>query len=247
MIRNQISMIQPYLSVIIPAYNEAERIVPTLEKITKYLAEQKITYELLVVDDGSTDSTADIIRNMAEQNDCIRLISNERNQGKGASVKRGVINSWGEMVFFTDADLSTPIEEVPKFLKFFPEYDVVIGSRSIEGADVQIHEPLHRELLGKTFNKFVQVLCVGGIVDTQCGAKMFKKDVAQKIFPMVQTARFAFDVEVLHIAQKIGYKIKELPIQWFYSANTTVKTFSDGPKMLLDLFRIRWIHRNTKA
>ena len=122
----------------------------------------------------------------------------------------------------------------------------MIGSRSIEGSDVRVHEPFYRECLGKIFNKFVQVLCVPGIVDTQCGAKMFKKDVAQKIFPLVRTSRFAFDVEVLFLALRHGYKIKEIPIQWFYSANTRVRTFLDGPKMLWDIFKIRWIHRNTK-
>ncbi|OGR82633.1 MAG: hypothetical protein A2901_07605 [Elusimicrobia bacterium RIFCSPLOWO2_01_FULL_54_10] len=240
-------MEQPYLSVVIPAYNESAHIVSTLEKISKYLAERKTPYEILVVDDGSSDDTATVVKALADSNSAIRLIRNDGNQGKGSAVKRGVINSWGEMVYFTDADLSTPIEEIEKFFPQFPHHDVVIGSRSIAGAEVRVHEPFYREILGKLFNKFARVLCVGGFVDTQCGAKMFRKDPAQMIFPLIQTSRFSFDVEVLLVARRLGYKIKELPIRWFYSANTSVRMLEDGPRMLWDLFRIRWIHRNLKA
>ncbi len=239
-------MDQPYLSVIIPAYNESDRIAPTIEKISEYLDSKKMSYEILVVDDGSTDGTPALIEKLAQDNPSLRLLCNEKNEGKGNAVKKGVLNSWGEMVFFTDADLSTPIGEIAKFFTEFPASDVVIGSRSIAGADVQIHEPIVRELLGKTFNKIVQLLCVPGIVDTQCGAKMFKKDAAHKIFPLVQTERFAFDVEVLYLARRLGYKIKEIPVRWLYESNTRVRTFLDGPKMLWDIFKIRWIHRDRR-
>ena len=238
-------MPEPFLSVVIPAYNEAGRIAPSLEKIGRYFTQRKASYELLVVDDGSSDNTAALVEAEAGKNPAVRLIRLGANQGKGGAVKRGMMEAKGDIIYFTDADLSTPIEEVEKFLPLFPAYDVVIGSRAIEGADMQIHEPFYREILGKLFNKIVCVLCVPGFVDTQCGAKMFKKDAARAIFPLVQTARFSFDVEVLFIAQRLGYKIKELPIRWFYSANTTVRTFSDGPKMLWDILLIRWIHRNT--
>ena len=240
-------MEQPFLSVIIPAFNEALRIVPSLEKISNYLAGRKTEHEIIVVDDGSSDATADLVKTLSDKNPAIRLIVNDKNEGKGAAVKRGVMSSWGEMVYFTDADLSTPIEEIEKFFPLFPAYDIVIGSRSIDGADVQVHEPFYREILGKIFNKFVRALCVPGFVDTQCGAKMFRKDPAQTLFPLLQTSRFSFDVEVLYVALRLGYKIKEIPIRWAYSANTTVRTFSDGPRMLLDLFRIRRIHKNLRA
>src|SRR5437762_1994736 len=134
-------MDQPYLSIIIPAYNEAGRIGPTIQKIADYLAAKKRTYELIVVDDGSADATGPLVRQIAEGNPAVRLIESEKNEGKGKAVKKGVLNSWGEMVFFTDADLSTPIEEIEKFLKEFPACDVVVGSRSIAGAQVQVHEP----------------------------------------------------------------------------------------------------------
>ena len=239
-------MAQPNLSLIVPAYNEESRIVPSIEKIAQYLDAKKMDYELLVVDDGSSDGTAAVVQDLAERNPRILLLKNAQNEGKGNSVKKGVLAAKGEIIFFTDADLSTPIEETEKFLRELKTYDIVIGSRSIEGADVRVHEPLYRELLGKLFNKFVRALCVSGIVDTQCGAKMFKQAAAKKIFPLMKTARFSFDVEALFLARRFGFKIKELPVQWFYSANTRVRTFQDGPQMLWDLLKIRWIHRNTQ-
>src|SRR3989344_5927120 len=165
-------MEQPYLSVVIPAYNESARIVPTLEKISRYLTDRKTPYEILVVDDGSSDDTAARVKAQADINPAIRLIRNDWNQGKGAAVKRGVINSWGEMVYFTDADLSPPIEEIEKFFPEFPHHDVVIGSRAIDGA------------------------------------KMFRKDPAQTIFPLIKISRFSFDDEILFVARRLGYKIK---------------------------------------
>ena len=238
-------MPEPFLSVIIPAYNEAERIGPTLDKIAEYLAAKSMSYELLVVDDGGTDATASIVTAVSAKNPAVRLIRLDKNLGKGGAVKRGVMESKGEMVFFTDADLSTPIEEIEKFFPLFPAYDIVIGSRAIEGANIRVHEPFYRETLGRLFNKIVRVLCVPGFVDTQCGAKMFTKAAARAIFPLIRTERFSFDVEVLFVARRLGFKIKETPIQWFYSANTTVRTFTDGPRMLWDILFIRWIHRNT--
>ena len=236
----------PFLSVVIPAYNEEERIFPTLKRITEYLATKSASYELLVVDDGSSDATVSIVKAVADKYPAVRLIRLDRNLGKGGAVKRGVMESVGEMVFFTDADLSTPIEEIEKFFPLFPAYDVVIGSRAIDGANIRVHEPFYRETLGRLFNKIVRVLCVPGFVDTQCGAKIFTRAAAQAIFPLVRTERFSFDVEVLFVARRLGYKIKEIPIQWFFSANTTVRTFIDGPRMLWDLFHIRWTHRNLR-
>lgn len=239
-------MSEPSLSVVIPAYNEESRIVPSIERIVQYLNASHKDYELIVVDDGSSDRTAGVVQNLAKGNPKIRLLSNPQNEGKGNSVKKGVLAAKGDVIFFTDADLSTPIEEIEKFLEELKRHDIVIGSRSIEGANVELHEPIYRELLGKLFNKFVQILCVPGIVDTQCGAKMFKREAAMKIFPLIKTARFSFDVEALFLARRFGHRIKELPIRWLYSANTRVRTFQDGPKMLWDLLQIRWIHRNTK-
>jgi len=233
-----------FLSVILPIYNEHKRIVSTLNKILKYLDAKNVSYELLVVDDGSTDNSAAIVQSFSEKNSALRLIRLPKNEGKGGAVKRGVMESRGEMVYFTDADLSTPIEEIEKFFPLFPAFDIVIGSRAIEGADLRVREPFYREILGKIFNKFVCVLCVSGFVDTQCGAKMFSRAAARAIFPLLQTRRFSFDVEVLFLASRLGFRIKELPIQWFYSAETTVRVFSDGPRMLWDILRIRWIQRN---
>ena len=171
-----------FLSVILPVYNENKRIGSTLNKISQYLDAKDVSYELLVVDDGSTDNSVSIVQSFLGKNSGLRLIRLPQNEGKGSAVKRGVMESRGRMVYFTDADLSTPIEEIEKFFPLFPTFDIVIGSRAIEGADLRVREPFHREILGKIFNKFVRVLCVSGFVDTQCGAKMFSRAAAQAIF-----------------------------------------------------------------
>ncbi len=236
-------MLQPYLSVIIPAYNEASRIVPTIKRIAEYFAAKKMAYEILVVDDGSSDNTAQIIQSMADSNENIRLIRLDKNQGKGNAVKKGVMNSWGEMVYFTDADLSTPIEEIEKFLPEFPKYDIVIGSRAMRGS--QVDTVWYRRIPGKLFNGVVTSICGLDFADTQCGAKMFRKDPAQEIFPRIKTAGFAFDVEILYVAKILGYKIKEVPIHWVISLDSRVHVLTDGIKMVLDVIKVRWIHRNT--
>ena len=239
-------MDSPDLSVIFPAYNEETRIVPSLEKTLAYLKNKGGTFEIIIVDDGSADRTAELAGNIVERNPEVHLLSLRPNRGKGNAVKEGVMTARGRSIFFTDADLSTPIGEIENFLTELKNHDIVIGSRSIEGARVVVHEPLYRELLGKLFNKFVRALAVPGFVDTQCGAKMFRRDAAKKIFPYLKTARFSFDVEVLYLARRFGLSVKEMPVEWHYSANTRVRTFQDGPRMLWDLLKIRWMHRKTK-
>lgn len=137
------------------------------------------------------------------------------------------------------------MEEIEKFLKEIENADIVIGSRAIDGANVMVHEPLYRELLGKLFNKMVQLLCVRGLIDTQCGAKMFKREAGLKIFSLSKISGFAFDVEILFLARRLGFRIKGIPVTWYYSEDTKVRTFRDGFWMLVDLLKIRWLHRNT--
>ena len=235
------------ISIVIPAYNEESRIVPTMEKIIDFVQNREHkSFEIVVVDDGSSDKTADVVKGFAAHAPYIRLLKNEINSGKGASVKKGVMDARGDVIYFTDADLSTPIEELDRFFAEIKDADIVIGSRAIDGADIVVHEPFYREILGKVFCGIVRAFCVPGFIDTQCGAKMFRKEAARKIFPFVKISRFAFDVEVLYLAHVFGYKVKELPVKWFYSSNTRVRPFVDGPKMLLDLLQIRWSHRNIK-
>lgn len=234
------------VSIVIPAFNEAVRIVPTLEKIIDYIKKNLEEYEIIVVDDGSADSTVMQVQAFCKDNSHIKLLENGKNSGKGKAVQKGMLSARGEFIYFTDADLSTPVEEIDRFLKEIEDADIVIGSRSIDGAQVMVHEPFYREILGKLFNKIVRLFCVRGFIDTQCGAKMFQREAALKIFPLLKINGFAFDVEILYLAKRFGLKVKEIPVTWYYSADTKVKTFQHGFGMLLDLIRIRWLHRDDR-
>jgi len=235
------------ISIVIPAYNEERRIVPTLEKVIDFVEGRRHkSFEILVVDDGSSDGTAAVVERFAGRAPGLKLLRNPVNQGKGDTVRKGMLAARGRTVYFTDADLSTPIEELDRFLAEIQRHDIVIGSRAIDRANIMIHEPFYREVLGRIFCAFVRFACVPGFVDTQCGAKMFTREAAQRIFPLLKISRFAFDVEILFLAHRFGYRVKELPVKWYYSAATTVRPFRDGPKMLRDILSIRWSHRNTR-
>ncbi len=229
-----------FLSVIIPAYNEEKRLLPTLERVCEYLSTKDFPYEVVVVDDGSTDNTLQITKSIANKNNHINILSNERNSGKGYSVRRGMLSARGEYVFFTDADLSTPIEEIEKCLPYLVNgYDVVIGSRSMPGADIIVHQPWYREKMGKIFNFMVNVVLLRGIVDTQCGFKGFKRDVAKKVFSRCRIDGFSFDVEALYLSRKFDYKIKELPIRWENSTLSKVSPVKHSIQMFRDLLGIK--------
>lgn len=224
------------LSIVIPAYNEEFRIEKTINKILAYLNSKQWDFEIIVVDDGSTDRTYEIVSEF--KNDKIKSLKNNKNVGKGGTVKRGVLASQSSWILFTDADLSTPIEELEKFLKF-QDYDVLIGSRALKESNILAHQPFYRELSGKIFNLFVKLLVIRNIHDTQCGFKLFKRSAAQKIFKKQTLNGFGFDVEDLYIAKKEGYKIKEVPVSWFNSKDTKVKFLKNSFEMLIDLFKIR--------
>lgn len=230
-----------YLSVIIPAYNEEKRLPRTLEEIDKYLSRQPYDYEILVVNDGSKDKTAEIAENLKFKIKNLKLIDNKINQGKGAVVRQGILAAQGRYRLFTDADNSTSIDQLEKI---WPEFekgaDIVIGSRDIKGAVLDPPQPWFRELLGEGFKLLRKILVgVWGIEDSQCGFKCFKKEVVEKIFPKGKINRFAFDPEILVIAQKMGYKIKEIPVYWKNDQESKVK-----PKwivnMAIDLLKIRF-------
>lgn len=228
------------LSVIIPAYNEAGRIGPTLTRIDAFLAGLGISYEIVVVDDGSTDKTRKIVREMAGPIPALRLMENGVNRGKGYSVRNGFLDSAGEYVLFSDADLSTPIEELEKFLpEMDRDADIVIGSRAVRGADIVKRQPIHRMLMGKTFNKIVQVLTVRGISDTQCGFKLFRRSTCEAVFRMQRVDRFAFDAELLFLARKRGLVIRELPVRWINSPESKVDIVRDSSRMLADIISVR--------
>lgn len=226
------------ISVIIPAYNEEKRLPKTLNRIYKYLSKTKADYEILVVDDGSKDRTIEAARKT--KNDKTKIISYGRNKGKGYAVKTGMLKADGDYLLFSDADLSTPIEELDKFLKQMKHHDIVIGSRAVKGSDIKIKQPFYRVLLGKTFNLIVQILTIRGIHDTQCGFKLFRKEAAMKIFPKQRIERFGFDVEILFIAKKSGYRIKEMPVVWINDEESKVSPVKDAIRMFRELLTIRY-------
>jgi dolichyl-phosphate beta-glucosyltransferase len=231
-----------YLSVVIPAYNEERRITKTLVEIDSYLKKQPNDYEIIVVNDGSKDLTAETVKRMSSIIANLKLIDNKINQGKGAVVRQGMLEGKGEYRLFTDADNSTSIEQIEKMWPEFEKgYDIVIGSRDVKGAVLDPPQPFLRQMiLGEGF-KFLRKILVGlwEIQDTQCGFKCFKKEVVEKVFPKCKINRFAFDPEILVIAKKMGYKIKEIPVYWKNDPESKVK-----PKwivnMAIDLLKIRF-------
>ncbi len=228
-----------YLSFIIPAYNEEFRISKTLDIVLEYFSRQNYTNEIIVVDDGSSDNTAEIVKSYSE----VILIRQGQNMGKGAAVRRGMLGSHGEFRLFSDADLSTPVKETGRLLDELQNgYDVCIGSRAIESKLIRKRQPFYREFMGKTFNKIVQMLVLKGINDTQCGFKCFSAISAEAIFPLTKIDGFGFDVEILYLATKLDFKIKELPVEWHNDERSKVNPITDSMRMLNEIIRIRKIH-----
>ncbi len=228
------------LSVIIPAYNEAKRISATLESVEHYLRGTGMNYEVVVVDDGSDDSTREAVSEAGRRMTRLMLIENGVNRGKGFSVRNGFLNSSGKFALFSDADLSTPIEELERFMEEAASgADIVIGSRAARGADIIKRQPLYRMLMGKTFNKIVRALAVRGISDTQCGFKLFRRSSCEDIFREQRIERFAFDVELLFLAAKKGLDVREVPVRWTNSPMSKVNAVRDSARMLLDIIKVR--------
>jgi dolichyl-phosphate beta-glucosyltransferase len=230
-----------YLSVIIPAYNEEQRIGNTLRVSQAYLRRQPYASEIIVVDDGSQDGTASLVRAFDTAPPAICMVQNGRNRGKGFSVRQGFSHARGEYLLFSDADLSTPIEEVETLLAALHEScDIAIGSRALPGSRVEVHQPWYRESMGRLFNVFVQALAVPGIHDTQCGFKCFRREAALAICQRMTTERFGFDVEMLYLARRLGYRVREVPVVWRNSPQSRVRVGQDSISMINELLRIRW-------
>ena len=233
-------MAQPYLSIIIPAYNEAERISKTLIDMDRRLSGVDYSYEILVVNDGSKDNTAAIVKNMAKMVKNLKLIDRKDNLGKGGTVKQGMMLATGNIRLFTDADNSTSIDQFEKMIPLFKEgYDVVIGSRAMRGAELDPPESLFRRAIGKVLNFFIQILLLPGIWDTQCGFKAYTAAAAEKIFILSKTPGWGFDVETLALAKRLGYRIKEVPVRWVNDTRSHV-TFFGGLQFLAETGTIRW-------
>lgn len=228
------------ISVVVPAYNEEKRLETTLPHLYKSLKRRFFDFEIIVVDDGSVDGTADVVSRFAAKHAGVRLIRYEKNRGKGFAVRTGVLAGQGNYVLFCDADLSTPMREVRKLLGALAEgCDIAIGSRAIRGSRILKYQPFYRVLLGKTFNKFVQLFALPGIFDTQCGFKCFRRQVARDIFSRCRIDGFSFDVEVLYVARKTGFRVREVGVLWRNDPRSTVHPIRHSLQMLKELFAIR--------
>ena len=234
------------LSIIIPAYNEEKRIGRSLDEILDFLSSRRYTAEVIVVDDGSKDRTAEVVERRADQYRAagyeLRVITNDPNRGKGYSVKRGITSARGEIVLFTDADLSSPIAEAPKLIDPIAEgrVDITFGSRGLDRKLVGVHQSFVREMGGRTFNIFVRVITGLRYKDTQCGFKAFRREQALPAFRLQRIERFGFDPEVLYIARKRGLRLMEVPVKWNHVEESKVSYFSDSLNMFVDLARIRF-------
>jgi glycosyltransferase involved in cell wall biosynthesis len=239
------------ISIVIPAYNEEQRLPASLDKIVAFLKEKNYKSEIIVVDDGSSDKTLEVVKDYSTHNHSvakIRIIQNPRNMGKGYSVRNGMLQAAGRLILFTDADLSAPIEEAPKLIDpiLRGECDVAIGSRGLKESVIPVRQPILRELSGRIFNLFVRAISGLKIKDTQCGFKAFRREAAAEAFTWQTIYGFGFDVEVLYIAQQRGWRIREVPVVWRNVLGTKVRVLSDSWVMFWDLFKIRLNHLQRK-
>jgi dolichyl-phosphate beta-glucosyltransferase len=222
------------LSVVVPCYNEEQRLPRTVEQIERHLDARGESYELILVDDGSSDGTRRVMDNAAARNKAVRIVVLPQNRGKGRALAEGVKVSRGEEVLVTDADLSTPIDELEKLEGALAAgAGVAIASRAVKGSRVELSQPFYRVLMGKVFNLIVQLILLPGIWDTQCGFKLFRGDIAREVFPELTTDGFGYDPEVLYLAKQRGVRIAELPVVWRNSAPTKVMAVRSS----LDMFR----------
>ena len=229
------------ISVVVPAYNEEKRIRPSLMEACSFLDNTPLDYEMIVVDDGSSDRTSEVVRDLSSDTPNLKLVRYGKNRGKGYALRTGVLATKGDPVLVMDADLSTPMEELWKLMPYLTEgrARVAIGSRALALSDIIRKQPWWRQGMGKIFNHLVRVLAIDGINDTQCGFKLFTGDVARELFGRATVDRFAYDVEILALAARMGYRIAEVPIRWINSARAEVNPVKDSLRMLIDILRIR--------
>ena len=233
------------ISVVIAAYNEANRICPSLIKISEYLCNKRLEHEIIVVDDGSNDDTSEVAGALAPRIDNLKVIRYPENRGKGYALRQGVLASKGALVLLSDADLSTPIEELEKLMPLIIEKKcmIAIGSRGLARSEIIVKQPWLRQKMGRTFNGIIKVLVLNGFSDTQCGFKLFSGNIARQLFKEAQIDRFAYDVEILARAKKYGYEVSEVPVRWINSFDSKVHPFSDSLQMFVDIFKIRGLLR----
>lgn len=230
----------PDISIVIPSYNEELRLPATLERIAAFLGAFGGTAEVLVVDDGSRDRTAQVAESFRDRIPLLRVIPNDVNRGKGYSVRHGMLEARGRIVLFTDADLSAPIEEATKLFDALKHHEVAIGSRALDRSLITVHESRFREFAGIVFNAIVRVILWLPYVDTQCGFKAFLREPCRIIFEQQRIERFGFDPELLYLARHHGLRAVEIPVRWAHSPATKVSMLRDSVQMFLDVFTIRW-------
>src|SRR5690242_2257609 len=228
-------------SIIIPAYNESERLAISLPKVLDYVNAKALQAEIIVVNDGSSDDTADVVKRFSVSHPDVRLLDNPGNQGKGYSVRNGMLNARGEVLLFTDADLSSPIAEAAKlFTALDRGADVAIGSRWVDPSLQFQRQPLKRRIMSRTFNLYLRVLLGFSYRDTQCGFKAFTRRAAHLIFPQQQITRWGFDAEILYLAHRFHLKVAEVPVAWGHDERSTIHPWRDGMLMGRDALKIRW-------
>lgn len=238
----------PNITIVIPAYNESARLGPTLNRIRDFISQNRWRAELIVVDDGSTDSTAEIVQTYAQAGGCtVRLLQNGKNHGKGYSVRNGMLNANGEFILFSDADLSSPIEESTKLIAALESgADIAIGSRWARSELQTKRQSIARQVLGRIFNGLLRVFLNLDFKDTQCGFKAFRRQAAQVVFPLQRIEGWGFDPEILFLARKFGFKIEEVPVRWGHDTRTRINPIVDGARMLSEMMRIRWSYLTGK-
>jgi dolichyl-phosphate beta-glucosyltransferase len=231
----------PAYSIVLPAYNESERIAATIEKIFAFAAQQGWQVEIIVVDDGSSDDTAEVVRRCAATRPGVRLLQNPGNRGKGYSVRHGMLQAQGEILLFSDADLSSPIAEAEKlFAAIAAGADIAIGSRWLNTQLQLRRQPLYRQLLGRAFNLALRLILGLQFEDTQCGFKAFTRSAAQAVFPLQKIERWGFDPELLYLARRLHLRVAEVPVAWAHREGTRINPLLDGMRMLGEMLQIRW-------
>ncbi len=232
---------QPKYSIVIPAYNEGQRITLTLDKVLGYIGQQGWNAEVIVVDDGSSDDTAAIARGYAERHPAVRLLQNPGNRGKGYSVRHGMLNAGGDLLLFSDADLSSPIQEATKLFAALAEgAQIAIGSRWLRRETQTERQPFYRQLFGRVFNLHLRLLLGLGFKDTQCGFKAFTAPAAQTLFPRQKIERWGFDPELLFLARKFGLPVREIAVEWAHDNRSKISYLKDGLYMGVETLRVRW-------
>jgi dolichyl-phosphate beta-glucosyltransferase len=234
---------QPGLSIVVPAYNEQDRLGPTIRSYLEYCRARRLAAELIVVDDGSLDGTSVLVERLSGEYPELRLIRLAENRGKGYAVRTGVVNARGQLVLFADADAATPLSELERLeAAIHAGADVAIGSRALAGEGVQVRARLYRRVIGRAFHFLVRTLTVKSVKDTQCGFKLFRGAVAHDLFSRMRMNGFSFDVELLMMAQRRGYRVAEVPVNWVHQPGSKVNLALDSVRMARDLFVIRGHH-----